>query len=74
MVHGPHPRLKNPAPCLPLHIPYMWHPRAMHPTLLVPWVTVLRVMPPGKGLGNPGKVFRAGTELRAAGGCCHCRD
>lgn len=52
----------------------MWHPRAMHPTLLVHRVTVLRVMPPGKGLGNPGKVFRAGTELRAAGVCCHCRD
>lgn len=44
LVHGPHHGLKNPAPCLPhatgqapvsssLPIPYMWHPRAVHPTM-----------------------------------------
>lgn len=88
------PWLKNPAPCLSratghtpasssLHVPYMWHPRALHPMTMAhagaggdhawgdaagegSWAT------PGGFLGEPR--CEAGTELRAAGGCCRCRD
>lgn len=84
LMHSPHPGLKSPAPYLPyatgqapasssLPIPYMWHPRAVHPTMTRAGARGDRVRGDATRigscpwLGNPRRVFR-GTVLRGRHG------